>query len=250
MLVTSYRSGRWELWLWNVAMTQGRPVFSKQGLTAGGTVGSPVWSPDGKWIAFDARPRSAAREVWIMSVEGEARVLVDRPAENITPCFDPSSQWVYFTSSRTGSLQLFRVPISGGLATQVTQGGGFRCQFSEDGRYIYYLKSRAAGEIWRIELATNREEPVVPQMKSSSWRVIRDGIYMMDSGTNSQFGTAERMANARFYRFSTKTIEDLGFRTLRPVASIGIDLSPDEKWVYYSQVDSSTSELYLVENLP
>ena len=56
--------------------------------------------------------------------------------------------------------------------------------------------------------------------------------------------------DARFYRFSTKRIEDLGFRTPKPVASIGIELSPDHEWLYYSQLDSSTSDLYLVENLP
>src|SRR2546429_804337 len=175
-------------------MTDGHPIFSKEG----GTAGSPAWSPDGKWIAFDARTRSAAANLWMVaSAGGEAKVLVDRPGENTTPCFDPTSQWVYFTSSRTGSLQLFRVPVTGGPAAQVTQGGAFTCQFSKDGRYIYYLKARNGGEIWRLELGTNREEPVVPEMKSRNWKVLRDGIYMLDSQTNSQIGTAARVADAR-----------------------------------------------------
>ena len=157
---------------------------------------------------------------------------------------------VYFTSSRTGSLQLFQVPVGGGTATQVTQGGGFTCQFSADGRYIYYLKTRNGGEIWRLEVATKREEPVVPEMKSRNWKVLPKGIYLLDSQTNSQLGTSARVANARFYRFATRKIQDLGFRTPKAIAFIGIDLSPDAKWVYYSQVDSSTSELDLVENLP
>jgi len=73
---------------------------------------------------------------------------------------------------------------------------------------------------------------------------------MLDSHANSQIGTAARVADARFYRFATRRIEDLGFRTLKPVSYLGIDLSPDGKWVYYSQVDSLQNELYLVENLP
>ena len=87
-------------------------------------------------------------------------------------------------------------------------------------------------------------------MKSRNWKVLRDGIYMLDSQSNSQVGTAARVADARFYRFATKKIEDLGFRTPKVIAYVGLDLSPDGKWVYYSQVDASTSELYLVENLP
>jgi dipeptidyl aminopeptidase/acylaminoacyl peptidase len=217
----------------------------------GGTPGSPAWSPDGKWIAFDARTKKAAADLWMVAAAGGTpRVLDDHPGEDITPCFDPASQWVYYTSNRTGTLQLFRSPVSGGPATQVTQGGGFTCQFSSDGRYVYYLRTRNGGAIWRLELATNREEPVVPSMKSRNWKVLRDGIYMMDSQTNSQIGTAARVGDAKFYRFATKRIEDLGFRTPKAISFIGIDLSPDGKWLYYSQVDGSTSELLLVENLP
>jgi len=247
VLFSSVRNGRWEIWLWNATMTDGHPVFSKEG----GTAGSPAWSPDGKWIAFDARTKNAAADLWLMSTTArEPILLAGQQGENITPCFDPTSQWIYFSSSRAGSLQLFRVPIAGGPATQVTQGGGFSCQFSADGRYIYYLKTRNGGEIWRLELATNREEPVVPEMKSRNWKVLRDGIYLLDSHVNSQLGTIARIADARFYRFATKKIEDLGFRTPKAITYLGIDVSPDGKWVYYSQIESLTSELYLVENLP
>ena len=195
--------------------------------------------------------KRAGADLWMVATAGgEPKMLYDHSGEEITPCFDPTSQWIYFTSSQTGTLQLFRGRVSGGPATQVTQGGAFTCQFSPDSRYIYYLKTRNGGEIWRLELATNREEPVVPEMKSRNWKVLRDGIYMMDSQNNSQIGTAARVAKARFYRFATQKIEDLGFRTPKAIAYTGIDLSPDGKWVYYSQVDSSTSELYLVENLP
>jgi serine/threonine protein kinase len=247
VLLSSYRKGRWEIWLWNAAMTEGRPVFSQEG----GTAGSPAWSRDGKWIAFDARTKNAAADLWIMpSQGGEPKLLVSESGENITPCFGPASQWVYFASSRTGALQLFRTPVGGGPVTQMTKGGGFACQLSPDGRFIYYMKTRNGGEIWRLELATKREEPVVPEMKSRDWKVLRDGIYLLDSHSNSQIGTAARIADARFYRFATKKIEDLGFRTPKPISYLGIDLSPDGKWVYYSQVDSLTSELYLIENLP
>jgi Tol biopolymer transport system component/tRNA A-37 threonylcarbamoyl transferase component Bud32 len=247
LLLSSFRAGRWEIWSWDIAMTNGHPIFGKPG----GTAGSPAWSPDGKWIAFDARTKRAGADLWMVATAGgEPRMLYDHPGEDMTPCFDPTSQWIYFTSSQTGTLELFRGPVTGGPATRVTRGGAFTCQFSPDARYIYYLRTRNGGEIWRLEVATNREEPVVPEMKSRNWKVLRDGIYMLDSQSNSQIGTATRVADAKFYRFATKKIEDLRFRTPKAIAYTGIDLSPDEKWVYYSQVDSSTSELYLVENLP
>ena len=245
--VSAYRGGFWGIWVWNISMTDGHPVFNSEG----DTVGSPVWSPDGKWLAFDARSANTAGEIWLASASGgEPKIVVDRPAGNFTPCFDPTSQWIYFTSNRTGTLQLFRAPATGGSATQVTKGGGFRCQFSEDGRYVYYLKTRSGGEIWRLELASGQEELVAPTMKSSNWKVMRDGIYLLRSGADSQRGTAPRIAEAFFYRFATKRIEDLHFRTAKPIPSIGIEVSPDGKWLYYSQVDSWENDLYLVENLP
>ncbi|HTS60590.1 MAG TPA: protein kinase [Candidatus Acidoferrales bacterium] len=246
VLLSTLRKGRWEIWLWNADLTDGHPVFGKEG----GTAGSPAWSPDGKWIAFDARTRNAAGDIWAMPADGEPKLLVDHPEDDVTPCFEPGGHWIDFTSSRTGSLQLFRVAVSGGPQTQVTQGGGFTCQYSEDGRYLYYLKTRNGGEIWRRDMTANLEEPVVPEMKSRNWKVLRDGIYLLDSQANSQLGTAPRIAVARFYRFATKEIEDLGFRTPKAIAYTGIDISPDGKWLYYSQVDSSASELLVTENLP
>ena len=90
----------------------------------------------------------------------------------------------------------------------------------------------------------------MPDLKSRNWKVLNDGIYMLDSHTSSQIGTAARVANARFYRFATKKVEDLGFHTSKAASYLGIDLSADRKWLYYTQVESSTSDLYLVENLP
>ena len=233
-LLSSFRKGRWELWLWNADLTDGHPIFAKPG----GTAGSPGWSPDGKWIAFDARTNKAAADVWIMPSDGEPRILGNHAGEDMTPCFDPTSQWVYFTlqPDRLAAI-VSSLPIRGGGATQVTQGGAFTCQFSEDGRYIYYLKTRSGGEIWRLEVSTKREEPVVKEMKSRNWKVLRKGIYMLDS--HSQFPTGNRGASGGRALLSFRNTEDRGFGFSHPEGNsfIGIDISQDEKWVYFSQVD-------------
>jgi hypothetical protein len=87
-------------------------------------------------------------------------------------------------------------------------------------------------------------------MKSRNWKVLKDGIYLLDSRTNSQLGTAARVGEARFYRFATRKIQDLGFRTPKAATFIGMEISADEKFLYYSQVDSLANELVLTENLP
>lgn len=247
VVVSSMRSGRSMLWLWNAALTDGKPIFDQ----ASSTSGSPNWSPDGRWIAFDARVKTNVPDIWIVpSSGGTAMQLTDDPAEDNTPCFDATSEWVYFTSSRDGDQQLYKVARTGGPQSRVTKGGGFNCQVSPDGKFIYYLQGRERGGLWRQELATGQEEAVLPEYRNRNFRVLADGIYLLDVDTNASSGAANRPGTAKFYRFAAKKIETLGFTTPRPINGFGIDLSPDRKWVYFSMIDAQATDLQLVENLP
>jgi eukaryotic-like serine/threonine-protein kinase len=249
MALSSNRTGRSELWVWNAGLSEGKPVFDRPSQTSG----SPAWSPDGRLIAFDARVRTWISDVWIVAASGgEPRQLTDHPAEDITPCFDPSGEQVYFTSDRDGEQQLYRVPVGGGQAARVTKAGGFTCQFSPDGKFIYYLQSRARGGLWRLEVTTGKEEPVLPEYKNRNWKVLSDGIYLFDIRTTSQLRGPNTTEPGRsmFYRFASRKVENLGFVSPKPAGNNGIELSADRKWLYYSQLDSRASDLLLVENLP
>jgi Tol biopolymer transport system component len=245
--VSSGRSGSSMLWLWNAALTEGKPIFEKPSQTTG----SPSWSPDGRSIAFDARVKTSQPDIWVAPADGgPARQLTDAPGEDSVPCFDRTGQWIYFTTDREGGMRLYRVPVGGGAQTPVSTRGGFSCQFSPDGKHVYYLQSRSGGELWRHEIATGKEEPVLPAYKNRNFKVLSDGIYLLEIGVASQNTMPATPGAAMFYRFATKKIEKLGFATTKPVGNNGIDLSPDRKWLYYSQVDARASDLQLIENLP
>jgi Tol biopolymer transport system component len=248
MVLSSSRSGGSRLWLWDAALADGRPLFDR----VSAVTGSPNWSPDGRWIAFDARVKTNIADIWVVaSSGGTATQLTDGPAEEITPCFDATGEWVYFTSNHDGDQQIYKVARTGGPQTRVTRGGGFNCQISPDGAFIYYLQSRERGGLWRQELATGKEEPVLPDYRNRNFRVLADGIYLIDVGANPGTSLAtQRPGTARFYRLATKTVETLGFTTPRPINAQGIDLSPDRKWVYFSMVDAQASDLQIIENLP
>ena len=82
--------------------------------------------------------------------------------------------------------------------------------------------------------------------KSRNFWVLADGVYLLDPGVNEM--SPMRRGKARFYRFRTKQVEDLGFETEKPIGHYGIGLSPDGKWLFYTQADRSGSHIMLVEN--
>jgi Tol biopolymer transport system component len=205
--------------------------------------GSPSWSPDGKQIAFDAHIGSYSK-IYVASSDSKMpRLLTD----GIIPVWSPDGRWIYYTSDRDGSQTVRRVPASGGESQQITSGGGFSVKISPDGKYVYYLKDRVNGELWRARADGGDERLLVRELRSRNFWVLPDGVYMLDPGV-AQHSPINR-GRARFYRFQTAKIEDLGFETEKPISHWGISLSPDGKWLYYAQADNIGITIMLLENL-
>ncbi|MBI4748122.1 MAG: hypothetical protein HY774_06505 [Acidobacteria bacterium] len=82
---------------------------------------------------------------------------------------------------QTGTRQIWKISSTGGIPVQVTQGGGWECTESTDGRYLYYTKDRAVAGLWQLDLVTHTESPI-PELAEAGryryWAVSRDGIFL------------------------------------------------------------------------
>lgn len=243
----SNRSGRLQIWA-SQADGGEAVALTRFGIGEIGLVGSPTLSPDGSNVAFDCDMQPGRnRSICVVSTAGGAPRVLTTGTSDYVPAWSPDGRWIYFTSDRTGKSTIWRIPSAGGGAQQITKIGGYTPKISPDGKYLYYLKSQREGELWRAPVKGGVEERLLPEFKNRNFFVMPDGVYLLDSGPGAN-SLMRRRARARFYRFRTKQVEDLGFETEKPVIGHGISLSPDGKWLLYTQEDHDSANLMLVEN--
>jgi len=209
--------------------------------------GAPCWSPDGKQIAFDARPEGNP-DIFVISAEGgRPRRLTEDPAEEIAPSWSRDGRWIYFGSNRSGSMQIWKMPAAGGAAQPVTKGGGSGAYESRDGQFLFYTRARNVAGIWRVPVEGGEETLVLDTHKAgywSAWTVVAQGIYFL---------TAEKMVRPaiEFFSFTTGRVTEVAplpkpFRLATNPE--GLSVSPDGRWILYTQEDQRDTDIMLVEN--
>ena len=106
--------------------------FTVQDLVTMKRVSDPQVSPDGRRVAFvmretDLEADRGRTDLWLLDVAaaggaaGEPRRLTSHEAGDSSPRWSPDGSSLYFLSSRSGSSQVWRLPLAGGEAQQVTE---------------------------------------------------------------------------------------------------------------------------------
>jgi Tol biopolymer transport system component/predicted Ser/Thr protein kinase len=232
----SDRSGSSEIW---VADSEGlNPV---QLTSFGGpAVGSPRWSPDGRWIAFDSS-KEGQRDIYVVSAEGgAARRLTTDPSQDVRPSWSGDGRWIYFGSNRSGDWQVWKLSAEGGSAVQVTRKGGREAFEAPDGRFLYYTKFGVAG-IWRVPVDGGEETQVLDRGLQSYWTLTSQGIYV-------RTWKPPLAPVIELYSFATGRLARVAELAKGKDYSLGLSVSPDDKWILYTQLDRVDSDLMLVEN--
>ena len=120
----------------------------------------PVWSPDGKWIAF-ASDKSGNFDVYVMPAEGgKANRLTYHSANDVPSCFSPDSKEVYFSSARVDvstSFQcpnsrlpeLYKVAVNGGRESMVLSIPAEEMQCDAAGMRFLFIDKKGYEDQWR-----------------------------------------------------------------------------------------------------
>jgi len=135
---------------------------------------------------------------------------------------------------------MWQMLAEGGQAIQVTRTGGTVAFESVDRAFVYYNKDTEPTGLWRIPVEGGAETEVLKSVATYAFAVANKGIYFEQSHR-------DRGTSLQFLSFATGKVTTIG-TIRRPVADLGLSVSPDERYLLYTQGDQTGSDLMLVEN--
>jgi Tol biopolymer transport system component len=233
----SQRTGSEELW---VCQRDGSQLVKLTNFDSY-ALGTPRWSPDGRWIAFDSRG-----EIYVISATGGTpRNGTNAPSFEGMPSWSRDGRWIYSDSDRSGKRDIWKIPAAGGPAVQVTHDGAFEGFESPDGKLFYFMKGRGIYGLWSVPVEGGAEQPVPELNKAGYWRswgVLKDGIYFISKEPAPH-------QTVRFFSFATRRITPLLAVDKEPNwYEPALSISPDGRWLLYEQLDHVINDILLVEH--
>lgn len=106
------------------------------------------WSPDAQWLVYTGgrKPLPDAKadkyDIYKISAEGGEEIrLTNSAGLSDGPEFSPDGKWIYFNSTRTGLMQLWRMRPDGTAQEQLTSDGwnNWFPHISPDGKWIAFI---------------------------------------------------------------------------------------------------------------
>jgi Tol biopolymer transport system component len=227
----SSREGKHEIW---VCDSDGSNPVQLTSLDA--FSGTPHWSPDGERIAFDSDVGGKWAIFVVSSNGGNPKRMTSAAANDDAPRWSRDGKWIYFVSDRNGADQVWKMPAEGGESVQVTKKGGTEAAESFDGKTLYYAKGRFDTSLWKVPAGGGEETQVLESLVyAGNFAVVNSGIYFRPTPHSLEF-----------FSFATGKISSIV--TSEKLMGAGLTISPDRRWILYTQIDQSATELMLVEN--
>ena len=121
---------------------------------------TPVWSPDGKQIAF-ASDRYGNFDVFVMPANGgTAQRLTSNSAGELPSAFTPDGKYILFSASiqdpaksalfpTSAMTELYQVPVAGGRTEQVLGTPAEAVNFDKSGKLFFYQDRKGFEDEWR-----------------------------------------------------------------------------------------------------
>ncbi|MCI0416498.1 serine/threonine-protein kinase [bacterium] len=164
-LLPFIRGPRSELWAVKVDSGVKRQITKEDAV-------QPAWSPDGRWIAYWGLPaQGGQRDIWIIGSDGGAPIqITNDAATDWSPAWSQADDYLYFSSDRGGTMNLWRVRIDRDSGKTIGAPEGFvtpsefsaHISVARDGKKILYSASELRINIEKIGFDPDRPALVPP----------------------------------------------------------------------------------------
>lgn len=117
VVAASNKSGNWEIYLVQAGTGETRQLTDNKASDT-----EPVWSPDGKRIAF-VSDRAGEPDIWLMSADGTGPEQLTKKCGGChTLRWSPNGKRIAFTGQQNGRAQIMAAEVATGNVTRLTDG--------------------------------------------------------------------------------------------------------------------------------
>ncbi|HUB83304.1 MAG TPA: hypothetical protein VMB03_31100 [Bryobacteraceae bacterium] len=224
-------SGNMEVWVCDADGSKCRqPVTMGESAT-------PRWSADGQRLVFDSNDEGHY-QIYDVSVHGgRSRRVTTGAANDVRPSWSHDGKWIYFASDRGSgrTMQIWKAPAGGGEPIQVTRSGGSNPLESPDGEWLYYSRlENGVTPLLRMSTAGGEETQVLDATDARSYVATTEGIYFL------------LQSSLQYYDFAAAASRLV--KTDKKPSISYLTVSPDQRWLLYTQVDQGGSDLMRVDH--
>ena len=174
--------------------------------TAGtqGSCYSPIWSPDGKRLAFTQSDRRGNSDIVVLDLlTGRVRKLTDGGFINTEPSWNPAGTQIAFTSDREGGPQVYLMEEDGSNVRRLSVEGSYNASpaWSPNGAIVAYV-SRFEGkfDLFIYKLGEGKAYQIttgVASSESPAWAPDeRHLVFSSNRGGNMQIWVTDLSGNA------------------------------------------------------
>ncbi len=202
---------------------------------------NPAFSPDGRLLSFVRAPSSGVTDLYVQAVSGgQPRRLTFDNRDILAQTWSPDGRWIVFSSNRTGSYQLWRIPAGGGAPARLPGiGNGVSDPtFTADGQRLGYSQFFLDTNIWRIRPGSPPRKLIVSTQFDSSPQYSPDGRRIVFRSSRS--GSHEIWVSDAEGLNAVKLTDFNGPLTGTP------RWSPDGKWIAFDSRPEGQADIYVI----
>ncbi len=199
----TYKGGSPEIWGQKKPGIPHERLYPNSSAGAQGSCYAPVWSPDGKRLAFTQSDRRGNSDIVVLDVQtGRVRKLTDGGFINTEPSWNPAGTQIAFTSDREGGPQVYLMEEDGSNVRRLTVEGSYNASpaWSPNGAMIAYV-SRFEGkfDLFVFKLGEGKAYQVttgVASSESPAWSPDeRRLVFSSNRGGSMQIWTTDLSGN-------------------------------------------------------